>query len=136
MIGEARRCGGRGWLLYDDAFRQQMPSFEAVDFSKINQSLYLTTFLAYGGGRARAKFCPDCLMADHAQEDCALHPNRSLPVVQLWEMEGRRPPPEPRRKRRRAGPCYAWNEGRCSYTNCRFEHVCLHCSGDHKKSSC
>ena len=57
MIGEARRCGGRGWLLYDAAFRQQITSFETVDFSKINQSLYSTTFLAYGGGRA--KFCND-----------------------------------------------------------------------------
>jgi len=50
LIGEARRCGGRGWLLYDSAFWQQITSFETVDFSKINQSLYSTTFLAYGGG--------------------------------------------------------------------------------------
>ena len=48
LIGEARRCGGKGWLLCDSAFRQQITSFDAVDFSKINQSLYSTTFLKYG----------------------------------------------------------------------------------------
>lgn len=53
MIREVRRCGGRGWLLYDAAFRQQVVSFEAVDFSKINQSLYSTTILAYGGGGSK-----------------------------------------------------------------------------------
>ena len=72
LIGEARRWGGRGWLLYDSAFHQQITSFDAVDFSKINQSLYSTTFLAYGAG---AKFCPECMMADHSQEECALHPS-------------------------------------------------------------
>ena len=82
MIGEARRCGGRGWLLYDSAFRQQMASEGSSegDYSRINQSLYSTTFLAYGG---RGKFCATCLMSDHAQEECALNPNMALPVVQF-----------------------------------------------------
>ena len=141
MISEARRCGGRGWALYDSAFRQQIRSFETVDFSKINQSLYSTTFLAYGGGRP--KFCPDCMMADHAHEDCALHPNRAMPVVHMRPQEGRDRAVEsgergfePRRKRERPGPCYAWNEGKCSFTRCRYEHVCSHCSGEHKKAQC
>ncbi len=59
MISEARKCVGRGWLLYDAAFRQQIVSFDRVDFSRMNQSLYATTFLAYGGGRK--KFCTDCM---------------------------------------------------------------------------
>lgn len=58
IVSEARRLGGRGWLLYDTQFRQQITSFDAVDFSGINQSLYATTFLAYGGG-GRQKVCPD-----------------------------------------------------------------------------
>lgn len=40
LIAESRRCGGRGWLLYDTAFRQQIVSFDTVNFAKINQSLY------------------------------------------------------------------------------------------------
>jgi len=136
MIGEARRCGGRGWLLYDAAFRQQMTSFETTDFSKINQSLYATTFLAYGGGRS--KFCQDCMMADHTREECALHPNRSLPVVQMREVESQGRASESRRRRPgRSGPCYAWNDGTCTFTRCRYDHVCSVCgSGDHKKAAC
>ena len=140
LIGEARRCGGRGWLLYDSAFRQQITSFDAVDFSKINQSLYSTTFLAYGAG---AKFCPECMMADHSQEECALHPNRSLPVVQMQEVRrgGReeprlRPPEGYKRRAGRRGPCFQWNDGRCTHPYCRFEHVCSRCYGDHKRVAC
>ncbi len=134
IISEARRCGGRGWLLYDAAFRQQIRSFETVDFSRINQSLYSTTFLAYGSGRTR--FCPDCMMADHAREECALNPNRSLPMVQMREAEGRPRAPDPKRRRAKSGPCYAWNDGRCSFRDCRYDHVCSQCQGDHKRSSC
>ena len=61
MIGEARQCGGRGWTLYDSAFRQRVASLTEVDFSRFNQSLYSTTFLAYGG---RGRFCPSCSMSD------------------------------------------------------------------------
>ena len=113
MVNEARRCGGRGWLLYDAAFRQQIRSFETVDFAKINQSLYSTTFLAYGAAGGRPRFCPDCMMADHSQEECALHPSRALPVVQMQGMTGRMRATESRGKRERSGSCYTWNEGRC-----------------------
>ena len=78
--------------------------------SKINQSLYSTTFLAYGAG---ARFCSECMMADHSQEACALHPNRALPVVQMQEVRrgGReepcpRPPDGYKRRAGRRGPCF------------------------------
>lgn len=41
IISEARRCGGQGWLLYNDsALRQQMASRGEGDFSKLNQLLF------------------------------------------------------------------------------------------------
>ena len=132
MVSEQRRCGGRGWLLYDSAFRQQISSLEATDFSKINQSLYSTTFLAYGG---RSSFCSYCLAADHAQEDCALHPQRGVPVVRFKEA-GTPRLGDIRRKRPRRGACFAWNEGKCSAQYCRFDHVCSKCFGDHKRVVC
>ena len=46
MISEHRRCGGRGWLLYDATVRQQIASLKSADFARLNQSLYLTTFVA------------------------------------------------------------------------------------------
>ena len=135
MIAEHRKCGGRGWLLYDMAFRQQITSLEATDFSRINQSLYSTTFLAYGG---RGQFCVRCMMSDHTQEECALNPSRALPVVH-WRDPGagpsRREDFEPRRRGSR-GACFAFNDGRCTSPYCRFEHVCSRCGGNHRKSAC
>lgn len=137
MISEHRKCGGRGWLLYDSAFRQQIASLESTDFSKINQGLYSTTFLAYGG---RGQFCARCMMSDHSQDDCALHPSRTLPMVQFRDamMAGpsRREEVEPRRKPRSRGACYAFNDGKCSSPYCRFEHICSRCGGNHRKSAC
>ena len=138
MLAEYRKCGGRGWLLYDSAFLQQITDLEAVDFSKVNQGLYATTFLAYGG---KGLFCSRCMASDHSQEDCALHPRREVPVVQLQEQRpagGRRDElqGDARRRRGRRGACYAFNDGRCSLPYCRFEHVCSVCGGEHRKSGC
>lgn len=134
LIGEARRCGGRGWLLYDSAFRQQIVSLESTDFGKINQSLYATTFLAYGG---RGQFCSSCMLPDHSREDCALHPGRNLPVVRLGDVAERRFRPDQRRgKSGGKRPCFAWNDGRCSLPYCRFEHICSRCHGNHRRDVC
>jgi len=137
MIAEQRRCGGRGWLLYDSGFRQQVASFESVDFSKINQSLYSTTFLAYGG---RGQCCTTCMAPDHTREECALHPGRAIPVVRVREpattTETHLRMLEPRKKRMRRGACYAWNDGKCSAANCQYEHKCSRCLGDHRRPMC
>ena len=139
MVSEQRRCRGRGWLLYDSGFRQQILSLEETDFSKLNQSLYTTTFLAYGG---RGQFCPCCLSSDHLPEDCALHPQRAVPVVcfresgaSAWD-DWRMKSGEWRRKRPRRGACFAWNDGKCVSPYCQFEHVCSRCFGDHKQMVC
>ena len=138
MIAEHRKCGGRGWLLYDCAFCQQISSLESADFSKVNQSLYTTTFLAYGG---RGQFCVRCMASNHAQEECALHPNREVPVVQLQDHRlGRlrreeQALGEQRRRRGRRGACYAYNDGRCAIPFCWFEHICSVCGGGPQKGS-
>ena len=136
MIAENRRCGGRGWLLYDTAFRQQVWSIEKTDFSQLNQALYSTTFLAYGG---KGQFCSRCLASDHTQDDCALHPTPMVPWVRLKDQArgGRREDRHHHETRRNwKGPCYAWNDGRCTAPYCRFEHVCSRCGGDHKRRVC
>ena len=145
IIAEHRRCGGRGWRLYDAGFRQQITSLEAAEFGKLNQALYATTFLAYG---SVGQFCGSCLQTDHSLEDCALNPNRAVPVVRLREppREHREPSREHRdggrtgeagfKRRRRIGACYAWNDGRCNSPSCRFEHVCSRCHGEHKRLVC
>ena len=140
MISEFRRCGGRGWRLYDMAFRQHATSLESTDFSKINQGMYATTFLAYGG---RGQSCLSCMLSDHTSEECALHPSRSVPVIRIGERisegskEEARMPRGQERKRPPKGACFAWNDGRCSTPYCRFSHVCSRCaSSDHRRSQC
>ena len=105
IVGEAQRCGGRGFVAYDSLFCQQMVSFETVDFSKINQSLYATTFWAQ---RERGRFCQICTLSDHAQDECALHPGRSVPTLCVTQPAPQREDRKPlvlelRRKRAKRG---------------------------------
>lgn len=140
MIAEARLNGGRGWQLYDRAFRQHASAAGEpgkVDFGQLNQSIYTNTFLAHRGG---GQSCLHCLQSDHMTEECALAPNpaRRPPVARRREPERRWKPAEPPRARRgSARACFAFNDGHCAYANCRYEHVCSTCGGaDHKKEAC
>lgn len=47
MIAEHRKCGGRGWLLYDRAFRQQIISLERAELTR---ACTLPHFWPMGGG--------------------------------------------------------------------------------------
>ncbi len=126
-MGESRR-GGRGWRLYDAAFRQQIRSLETVNFASINQSLYSTTILAFSGGRQN--FCAVCMQSDHTQEECGLQPSTFKQATQGRDV-GLMPPARgvDRRKRERVGACYA-------LVRCRYEHVCSGCGGEHRKPQC
>jgi hypothetical protein len=133
MIAEHRRCGGRGWLLYDSAFRQQISSLETADFSRINQSLYLTTFVAYGG---KGQCCPNCLLSDHTQDECALQSHKAAPGGRGESSGELGRSQDDRGRRRRKGACFAWNSGKCFLPYCRFDHVCSRCHGEHRKAAC
>ena len=87
LVREARRCGGRGWLAYDMAVRQQAAADPQCDWSKLNSSLYPVRFMAQASGRGRC--CPHCLEPDHGGDECALSP---------------RPHQERRDRQRSAGP--------------------------------
>ena len=74
LVGEAQLCGGHGFVAYDSLFRQQMTSFDAVDFSnRCTQQLQ----------RERGKFCSICTASDHGHEECALQPSRAVPTVRM-----------------------------------------------------
>ena len=70
VVREARRCGGRGWQSYNAMFRQQAAISPSVDWSKLNNSLYSTTFLQQQNGRGR--ICVHCMETDHGSQECAL----------------------------------------------------------------
>lgn len=159
LVREARRCGGSGWKQYDTTFRQQAAGNTMVDWSKINSSLYATTFLAQSTGRGMS--CDHCTETDHASEACAAAPvqidrsqfkgwGSSSPTSrpgQDWSREvpgnlrGRVKKLYPRREepvRKEDMACYSFNDGRCRFPgSCRFRHTCLKCnSGDHPAVRC
>ena len=69
IIREARRCGGNG-LLYDSFFRQQVAGKADADWSELNTSLYVVTFLVQSskGGQS----CTSCMESDHMQQNCTM----------------------------------------------------------------
>lgn len=142
MVNEARRCGGKGWLLYDATFRQQITSIESTKFSSLNLSLYASTIVAFG------KQSPSCtlfMLPDHTQEECALNPVKSVPFVQVKEhtpstSRGNKEEPKKwgwQKKKPRRGACYSWNgKMGCNRLACQFEHRCAKCFGDHTRLVC
>lgn len=122
LIGEHRRCGGRGWMLYDSAFRQHISSLESTDFIRINQRLCATTFLAY---RGKGQFCKNGMLSDHNQDECVLNPSRAVPVVWVRDSGGptsREDSWSPRsqdHKRSLRGACVAWHDGNCFNQSCK-----------------
>ena len=138
MVRETRRCGGNGWLAYDTYFRQQVVGDPTADWSRLNTPLYAVTFMAQGakGGQN----CTTCMETDHTQDDCAVSSLRSrspTPAKRALASPASDPYP-PQRGKRRLGntTCFAWNQGDCRYSHCKYRHVCVRCSGDHPMSRC
>ena len=134
IVREARRCGGKGWLAYDQMFRQQA-AISPADWSKLNNSLYSTTFLQQQNGRGRT--CTHCMETDHVANECSLaplRPFRSSPQARadtVLEAEERGS------KGRSSKICYSWNDGRCAIPYCRYRHICAKCSSpSHKAMHC
>ena len=142
MVNEARRCGGKGWLLYDATFRQQISSIEATDFSRLNPSLYSSTIVAFG---KQSPCCTLCMLPDHTQEECALNPAKAVPFVQVKEnapsiSRGNKEEFKKggwQKKKPRHGACYSWNSRMgCKRPACLYEHRCARCFGDHTRLVC
>ena len=136
MITQFQLCGGGGWRLYDAAFRQHISLMEA-SHQQNYQRVYSTTILSYG---VKGQFCQRCVQSNHTHEECALHPNRAVPVICIKESVGTgggeeaRLPRSQDLKRPYRGACFAWNNGRCTAPFCRFNHVWSWCSSpDHKR---
>ena len=151
IVREARRCGGRGWLAYDSFFRQQAVGDDAADWSRLNQSLYAVTFVTQGN-RERGRSCMLCLESDHGEEQCALYtpPPRAIgdparraasdrPAADQreWQPTGREEwQPTGRGKGPSRMACYSWNQGTCRFPGCKYRHICIRCSGDHRFPRC
>lgn len=142
IVREARRCGGRGWLAYDSYFRQQVVGDESADWSRLNQSLYAVTFITQAD-KDKGRSCVLCLEGDHTEEQCALYSPPIRPAGSSRRATSDRNSSDSRESpataRGRAGSrmaCFAWNQGDCRFPACKYRHVCVRCSGDHRVSRC
>jgi len=85
-------------------------SQQAAPSTRLDQALFTRTIFSAGGTG---------------------HNQQSGPVSQV---EGRNSQPV---KRCKLAPCFAWNDEKsCTATPCHYSHVCLRCSGEHRKTSC
>ena len=129
IVSECRRCGGKGWLLYDAAFRQQVTDFAETDFSKLNQSLYLTTWR-----RTVEAVGIVCYQTTHRRS------MRCVPNSYTEKVPGERrelvKEKEERNRQRKRGACFARNDGNCVLPYCCFDHVCSKCFGSHRRLVC
>jgi hypothetical protein len=135
IVREARRCGGKGWLAYDQMFRQQAAA-RVTDWSKLNNSLYATTFLQQQNGRGRT--CVHCMETDHTSNECSLAPIRPARPPTQTRSDTPADAEDRGSKGRSSKICYSWNDGRCAIgPYCRYRHVCAKCgSNSHKATQC
>ena len=96
----ARKHGGRGWLLYDAAFRQQMAVGSLLAWTDLNASMMASTVLS-AADPVGGHFCPLCQAVDHTRAESAL--------AQLEPQAVKEPIREYRPKPYCRGECHRFN---------------------------
>ena len=155
MVKEARRFGFRGWLQYDQLFRQHAAKDPtSADWARLNSALYAISFLSRQKGESQT--CPNCMSSDHSPIHCALARREEISNSSSFgqhrdytgqrDYTGRRfqKPLLPRPPIKRPNPypsnriCYSWNDGRCARPSgtCTYRHACIRCGDDHKVVEC
>ena len=154
MVKEARRFGFRGWLQYDQLFRQHATKDPTLaDWARLNSALYAISFLSRQKGETQT--CPNCMSSDHPPTHCALarreeNSSSNSPGQQRDYTGGPRNymgrrfqrPLLPRSPLKRPNPanriCYSWNDGWCARPTrtCAYRHTCIRCGDDHKMVAC
>ena len=79
IIREAGRHVGEGWKVYDTLFRQMVAADKTIPWSKLNPTLYATTFLSLRDPHGQGVQCPICMELDHREADCTI-PRQPFPA--------------------------------------------------------
>ena len=140
MVTEYRKCGGRGWLIYDSSCRRlRRPSSGGSTRAYTQQRSWPT-------GAARGSFAIGAAALTTARRSvhctptevsrwcrCTVGQYRRTAALAPWiRIE------ELKRRRGRRGVCHGYNAptGCQNGPTCRFEHACSICGGDHRRSAC
>ena len=131
LIREAQRHGGRGWLDYDRAFRQQIAADPTLRWNTLNPGLQASTIL--GQRSSQGAFCTRCRGVDHNRSQCALSCLESEPATPIIPLASHAPT-----NRKALRVCNSWNSGTCIFPgSCAFRHVCSTCyNPNHKAKEC
>ena len=144
-----RRYGGSLFYEYHKAFSAKAANYLARFSTRLDWSCVDTELLVMFAGGHRALTCRLCNQVDHSAEVC---PRSVLPGggESVSESEPRPLLPCPPAAE---GPCLDshgrevvvfndtpicnnFNENVCTFTSCRFSHVCSFCKGPHSKAVC
>ena len=135
ILRVAHNYEGSNWVVYDRQFRRDKLARKDLNWSSPNARLYNEAFT----GRAKTiPRCPHCLCEDHAGANCPHNPN---PPVLGW-FPSQFPQPiqplvaQPHSASQRSEVCRNFNEHRCRFARCRFQHICTDCSGPHPALWC
>ena len=139
----SRDFEGLAWAQYDRAYRRQAAQTKDLRWSRLNPTLFSLCF----AGKARRNIaCAHCLSDNHTSDTCPENPSRPF---FLWQHPGATPSgvappvgvapqvggPHPVRLR----ICHLFNarDGpQCTYSPCKFAHVCSACRANHPRSAC
>ena len=141
IIREAGRHGGEGWKVYDTLFRQMVAADKTTPRSKLNSTLYATTFLSMCDPHGQGAQCLIYMESDHREVDCALtsdHMKGSSGSYQGNSTTPRQLFPAKHTCSRTTQFCRAFNFASCSGPQeCIYWHTCLCCrKGSHRVSEC
>ena len=113
IIREARSFKYKGWLSYDELFREHAAKAK-TDWGQLNSMLYSITFLSQQQGDTVS--CKKCLGSDHSSDRSALADQASRfksydRRERRQSLQGAKQSPY---KRSSNKVCYSWNKGGCA----------------------
>ena len=135
IVKAARNYEGSPWVAYDRQFRRQALVRKDLNWSVIDSRLYNEAFT----GRAKhITRCRHCLSDSNTTQQCPDNPNlftgwhpdmRQLPQQLMPSLAWDQGPA--RTSSTRQEICRNYNDGRCKFQRCRFQHICKECSVPH-----
>ena len=140
IVRASQTFEGPAWVSYDSQFHRKAALVKSWDWGSPDTALYNECFT----GRAKLKvLCKHCLSDTHTEQQCPLASHATTHVATQLS-PSLNPPgktrPLPSGQTRSVELCGLFNKSTgnsCTYSNCRYAHICSLCRlGPHPASSC
>lgn len=128
IVKAHRTFTGEAWVTYDSCYRRKAAITRSLDWGVVDFTLYNETFT----GRAKAiPRCRYCLSEVHTSNDCLDGPEPQTAATTRQFVRGL--------NQHGTQICHLFNSrlgNRCNFRQCKFDHVCSDCRGNHPVSTC